>query len=189
MTLRALQIFKVGTHTPESGEAITFSRNDLQQIALDYSPQVRPANLVLGHPAMEAENFGQVQSLAAHADALYAFAEVSDQLIDMVRRRLYVAVSASFLRPRQKGNPLPGGWYLNHVGFLGAVPPAVKSMQPIAFAESSADPGAVNFSVPPGYAASVDGLRLHRVALDLQAAAPDLTFIAAAALAERAISQ
>lgn len=187
MALRALQIFKAGTHIPESGEPVTFSRNDLQQIALDYSPQVRVANLVLGHPSVETENFGRVQSLAAHADALYAFAEVKDQLIELVRRCLYRTVSASFLRPRQQGNPLPDGWYLNHVGFLGAHPPAVKNMQPISFAEGGA--GALNFSAPPGCTVSAAGLRLYRLALDIQSADPGISFIAAASLAERAISR
>ncbi|MFS2072756.1 hypothetical protein ACEN9D_28795 [Pseudomonas sp. CT11-2] len=39
---------------------------------------------------------------------------------------------------------MPGVYYLRHVGFLGAQPPAVKGLRPIELAEG--EPGVIEFS-------------------------------------------
>jgi hypothetical protein len=59
-------------------------------------------------------------------------------LIDLVRSGNYKKISASFFSPYHGDNPAPGIWCLRHVGFLGAVPPAVKGMEALAFSETSA---------------------------------------------------
>ena len=51
--------------------------------------------------------------------------------------------SASFYTPDSPNNPKPGVYYLRHVGFLGAQPPAVKGLKEVAFAE---DDGVVEFT-------------------------------------------
>jgi phosphoglycolate phosphatase-like HAD superfamily hydrolase len=56
----------------------------------------------------------------------------------------YRYVSASFYPPSDPNNPKPGNWYLRHIGFLGAQPPAVKGLAP-AFAEAAAA-GLVEFA-------------------------------------------
>lgn len=43
------------------------------------------------------------------------------------------------LPPYGPANPKPGAYYLRHVGFLGAQPPAVKGLAPVEFAESPED--------------------------------------------------
>ena len=186
MTLRAFQIFATGTHQPMQGPPITFDAGDLQQIAAGYQPTRKPAKLVLGHPDVEAEDYGEVRTLVAEGNSLFALAEVKDTLIDWVRRGLYNAVSSSILPSGHPENPLTSGWYLRHVGFLGAQAPAVKNMQPIAFASS---PGALNFAAPEGAAVDPAGLRLYATALHIQTVMPGMTFIAAASLAERALAR
>ena len=49
------------------------------------------------------------------------------------------------LYARQPHNPVPGVYYLRHVGFLGAQPPAVKGLAPVNFAEGDTDEGCVSF--------------------------------------------
>ena len=185
MTLRAFQIFAAGTHQPMSGAPETFSAGDLQQIAAGYQPQQRPAKLVLGHPRVVAEDFGEVRQLVAKGDALFALAEVKDALVDWVKRGLYHAVSASLLPGGHPHNP-SNGWYLHHVGFLSDQAPADKNMQPIAFAEPATQ--AVIFAAPDGALVDPARLRLHQTALHIQTVIPGMTFIAAAALAERALA-
>ncbi len=63
----------------------------------------------------------------------------------------YKKVSASFYQPDSPNNPVPTGvFYLRHVGFLGAQPPAIKGLKDIAFNEN--EEGVIEFS------ASVDEL-------------------------------
>ncbi|MFV2030789.1 2-oxoacid:acceptor oxidoreductase, partial [Neisseria sp. S1] len=53
----------------------------------------------------------------------------------LVKAGRYKKVSASFYPPGSPSNPVPGKWYVRHVGFLGAHPPAVKGLAPINFAD------------------------------------------------------
>lgn len=75
---------------------------------------------------------------------LYAnFAQVDDDFADLVRKGRYKKVSASFYPPKHPSNPNPNGFYLRHVGFLGAHPPAVKGLAAINFADD--EDGIVSF--------------------------------------------
>lgn len=56
---------------------------------------------------------------------------------ELVKAGRYRKVSASFYPPAAKANPRPGSYYLKHVGFLGAQPPAVKGLKAIAFSEEA----------------------------------------------------
>lgn len=187
MTARAFQIFAAGTHQPMQGGPVTFDDGDLRQIAAGYQPNEKPAKLVLGHPDQEREDYGEVRHVIAQGGALFALAEVKDELVDWVRRGLYTAVSASLLPSGHPENPLTAGWYLRHVGFLGAQRPSVKGMQPIAFAEPESAARALDFAAPSGTAVDPGRLRLYHAAKELQAVVPGMTFIAAASLAERAL--
>ncbi len=188
MGRRVFQIFRSGLHTPAEGEAQKFSDADLQGMADSFSPAVRPAPLVIGHPKVEEQTFGQVQRLVRHDDALYAIADVSDQLVEWVRSARYKNVSASLFPPGSMGNPVPDKFYLRHVGFLGAQPPAVKGMQPLAFVEASHS-SPLCFSAPHGYAACDSRMELYVIARDLQLANPALSIIDAAVMAERFLNQ
>jgi len=56
----------------------------------------------------------------------------------------YKKFSSSFYAPDSPSNPVPGVWYLRHIGTLGAVPPAVKGLRQYSFSE--AESGVVCFS-------------------------------------------
>lgn len=169
-------------------------------MAACYSPKIKQAPLVLGHPADDQPIFGEVTGIFAKDGALYAQSDVSDQLINLVRTKRYVHVSAKFITPNHPSNPAPGAYYLQHVGFLGAVPPAVKGMAPLAFSENS---GCIAFSegcdlpgkfstggsffTPHGYQIDPDRAALHSIATDYQRTCAGLSYMEAVQLAETVI--
>ena len=61
----------------------------------------------------------------------------------MVKAGFFKKISASFYRPDSPKNPKPGVYYLRHVGFLGAAPPAVKGLKSASFADN--EEGVVEF--------------------------------------------
>lgn len=137
---RLFQIFKAGEHTAMSGMVIEYSKAAINTTAGVYNPAKHTAPLVLGHPSTNKPVYGEVTRLIAKGDNLYCLADVSDDLLGMVQRGHYKKISAAFFGPNAPENPVPGSWYLRHVGFLGANPPAVRGVAPLAFAES---PGVV----------------------------------------------
>lgn len=140
-----LQIFKPGRHTAMSGQALTFAESDLQATVAAYDPAKHEAPLVVGHPKADLPAYGWVQSLAFSDGAIDATpAQVNTDFADMVAAGAFKKISAAFYSPDAPGNPVPGVFYLRHVGFLGAQPPAVKGLRNPAFAD--AEEGVVTFS-------------------------------------------
>ncbi|QEY23543.1 2-oxoacid:acceptor oxidoreductase [Neisseria animalis] len=140
---KLFEIFKSGTRTDHNGRRITISDGDVAQAAAAYDPALFQAPIVIGHPHSTAPAYGWVGSLKADGGVLSAdFAQMDEGFVDLVKAGRYKKVSASFYPPDNPNNPKPGVWYLRHVGFLGAVPPAVKGLAAIDFAE---DDGAVSF--------------------------------------------
>lgn len=141
-----IHIFKAGTRPAMSGEVISFSEADLAASAQAYNPSIHEAPLVVGHPRHDAPAYGWVQALAFGDDGLTAVPhQVDPAFAEMHAAGRFKKVSASFYRPDAPNNPVPGVWYLRHVGFLGAQPPAVKGLRPAEFGED-ADCVTVEFS-------------------------------------------
>jgi hypothetical protein len=139
-----IEIFRAGTHTPMAGASISFAAEDLAAIAGSYDPALHHAPVVVGHPRTDAPAFGWIDGLSVEGDRLVARAtRVDPGFVELVRAGRYAKVSASFYRPDAPNNPVPGTWYLRHVGFLGAQPPAVKGLKPVAFGDEA---GAVTFA-------------------------------------------
>lgn len=130
MAIKFFKFFRAGTHTAMAGSINTFSETDLALTAAAYNTQTAKAPLVLGHPDGTAPSLGTVLSIQHKGDSLFAEAEVSDTLIDLVRKGAYKERSAAFVR-------VGGVWLLRHIGFLGAQRPAVKNMGALNFAESA----------------------------------------------------
>ncbi len=126
------QIFRAGTHVDSAGRTLTFGEDDIARTAASYG--VRAAPLCLGHPSNDRPSYGQVDRLLAIGGNLLAAASVNFDLADAVRAGRYKKLSASFYTPAAVGNPAPGMYYLKHVGFLGAAPPAIKDLPALQFA-------------------------------------------------------
>lgn len=76
-----------------------------------------------------------MRSLAAGDDGLNAEPhQVDPEFAEMVNAGRFKKISASFYTPDAPNNPVPGVYYLRHVGFLGAQPPAVKGLKQAEFA-------------------------------------------------------
>lgn len=141
---KSLHIFKPGQWTTAAGEVIEFSQADLQATARAYDPKKSKAPLVVGHPKVDHPAKGWTVALSANERGLFAAADkVDPEFAESVRAGSYGTVSAKFYRPTDANNPVPGVWYLRHIGFLGAQPPGVKGLDDPEFAES--DDGCVCF--------------------------------------------
>lgn len=135
--MRRIHIFKAGHQTSMAGATLAFSESDLAASAAAYDPTVHEAPCVVGHPVLDAPAYGWVKSLTAEGGHLYAEPDqVNPEFAELVAAGAFKKVSAAFYAPTAKNNPVPGTYYLRHVGFLGAVAPAVKGLKPIEFSAS-----------------------------------------------------
>lgn len=140
MPKHPIHIFRAGSHTAMQGQTIAFGEADLAASAAAYDPAKHEAPIVVGHPATDAPAFGWVQSLEADTDGLNAMPrQVDPAFAEAVAAGRFKKVSASFYQPDSPHNPVPGVYYLRHVGFLGAQPPAVKGLNPVQFADDGGD--------------------------------------------------
>lgn len=127
------------------GQALSFAESDLQATVSAYDPAVHEAPLVVGHPKADLPAYGWVQSLQFSEGGIDATPkEVNPDFADMVAAGAFKKISASFYSPDAPQNPVPGVYYLRHVGFLGAQAPAVKGLRSPSFADS--EEGVVEFS-------------------------------------------
>lgn len=141
-----IEIFRAGRHTDDAGRVHEFSEADLDGMAASYSPQLREAPLCVGHPQDNLPAYGWVKSVGRNTQGVLTISthSVEPQFAEMVAARRFPKRSASFYPPNSPNNPTPGKWYLRHVAFLGAQPPAIAGLKDIQFAAH--DEGVVCFS-------------------------------------------
>lgn len=142
-----IEIFRAGRHIDDAGNAHEFSEADVAAMAAGYSPSLREAPLTVGHPASNLPAYGWVKGLAA-ADGVLTMNphQVEPAFAEMVQAGRFKKRSASFYPPGSPNNPAPGRWYLRHVAFLGAQPPAVAGLRDIQFSAVERHDFAVSFS-------------------------------------------
>ncbi|PWG62853.1 peptidase [Sediminicurvatus halobius] len=138
--MKRIQIFRPGRHTAMSGASLQFSEADLEAAAAAYDPELHEAPIVAGHPRHDAPAYGWVGGLAYSEGSLEAEPrQVDPAFAELVRDGRFKKVSASFYHPEAKTNPKPGVYYLRHLGFLGAQPPALKGLRQVEFGDAEAD--------------------------------------------------
>jgi K+-transporting ATPase c subunit len=143
--MKPFELFKAGRHTASGGASLSFSAEDLQAAVAAYDPAVHEAPIVVGHPKDNAPAYGWIKSLSFADGSITAEpAQVDADFAEMVKAGRFKKRSASFYTADAPNNPKPGSYYLRHVGFLGAQPPAVKGLKEVAF--SDAEEGVVEFS-------------------------------------------
>lgn len=142
MTL--IEIFKAGKRPDAHGTVVEITPADLQQAVDAYDVAYHEAPAVIGHPTMEAPAYAWVKGLQLDGDVLKAeLDQVHPEFAEMVTDGRFKKVSASFYLANSPDNPKQGSLYLRHVGFLGAMPPAVKGLRNPEFSES--EQGIVDF--------------------------------------------
>lgn len=147
-----IEIFRPGRHIDDAGVEHNFSEADVDGMAASYNPELREAPLTVGHPKDNLPAYGWVKSLSRNAAGRLAITphSVEPQFAEMVVAKRFPKRSASFYPPLAPNNPTPGRWYLRHVAFLGAQPPAIAGLKdiPAQFSEDDDAGGAVSFSEP-----------------------------------------
>lgn len=145
----SIQIFRRGRHQDSSGTELTFGDAELRDLATSYNPALYQAPLVVGHPRHDAPAYGWVAGLS-YADTSGTLEASPDQVdpefAELVNAGRLKYVSASLYLPDSPQNPTPGHWYLRHVGFLGAQPPAIKGLRAHQFAEGESGVVTLEFS-------------------------------------------
>lgn len=135
--MKPFEIFRTGTHTTAKGATLSFSEADVAAIAAAYDPTLHEAPVVVGHPKQNLPAYGWVKSLSVRDGRLIAEADqIEPTFSELVREGRFKKRSAALYAPNDKGNPTPGQYYLRHVGFLGAEPPAVKGLKAVEFSEA-----------------------------------------------------
>lgn len=140
-----LELIKPGTYTAMNGRSVTFGEAELAASAAAYDPALHEAPLVVGHPTDNAPAYGWVKRVD-FSDGSYQAEpdQVDAAFAELVAAGRFKKISASFYLPEAANNPKPGVYYLRHVGFLGAMPPAVKGLKAVSFGEE--EPGVVEFA-------------------------------------------
>ncbi|KPU83930.1 hypothetical protein JI58_06910 [Marinosulfonomonas sp. PRT-SC04] len=139
-----VEIFKVGRHSPMTGETLDFFGSQLAEMADGYNTETHRAPVVVGHPKTDAPAYGWVSNLRVEGDVLVAdFEDIDPAFSDLVKAKRYRKISASFFKPDAPNNPNAGQWSLKHVGFLGAAAPAVKGLKEAQFEADNA--GIISF--------------------------------------------
>ena len=122
------EIFKAGTHQDSAGNEKTWSEADLDTIVSKYNPSEHEAPIVIGHPKDNAPAWGWIEGLKREGISLFAKAkDVVPEFKEMVNKGLFKKRSIS----------LYPDFTLRHVGFLGAIPPAVKGLADVQFSEDN----------------------------------------------------
>ncbi|WP_372502387.1 hypothetical protein P7L66_13255 [Tistrella mobilis] len=139
--MHSIEIMRAGSHTPHNGGGpLTYTAADLVEIAAAYNPSISAAPLVIGHPRTNDPAWGWVEGLRVEGDRLVAdVRDVDPAFAELVSAGRYRTRSVSLYAPDSPANPVPGRWYLRHVGWLGAMPPAIKGLAPVNFADGDGD--------------------------------------------------
>lgn len=123
-----IEVFRAGTHKSNNGESYTYTNADLDYIVKNYNNSKYEAPIVIGHPTESAPAYGWVSDLKRTGETLLAkFKEVVPEFSELVEKGLYKKRSIS----------LYPDLTLRHVGFLGAVPPAIKGLKDIQFSDTT----------------------------------------------------
>jgi len=127
------EVFKAGLHADANGNEREWTEEDLNAIVEKYNNQPpderHDAPVVIGHPVNNSPAYAWVEQLRKNGDTIEAkFTQIDPQFEDLIKEGRYKKVSIA----------LYPDMMLRHVGFLGAIPPAVKGLKDANFnAETS----------------------------------------------------
>jgi hypothetical protein len=122
------EVFKVGKHTDANGNEREWSSEDIDTIIAKYNNQLpdekHEAPVVIGHPVNNSPAYAWVESLKKDGDTLFAkFTQIDPEFEKLIKEGRYKKVSIA----------LYPDMMLRHIGFLGAIPPAVKGLKDSEF--------------------------------------------------------
>ncbi len=119
-----IEVFKTGMHTDSKGNTREWTEADLDRMIETYDPKDHEAPAVIGHPKEDKPAYGWVEALKRDGKLLLAkFRQCADGFVEAVKTGRY----------KKRSIAVYADGTLRHVGFLGAVPPAVKGLADIKF--------------------------------------------------------
>jgi hypothetical protein len=122
-----IEVFRAGTHIDSKGRVKTFTQADLDQMVANVTGAGVPA--VLGHPK-ETDRAWAWGKLRRDGDALLAeFADIDPDF------EAYVDAGAYRERSVAVYQDDAAGWKVQHIGWLGAVPPAL-ALRPLDYTDT-----------------------------------------------------
>ena len=129
-------VFKAGTQTDSKGNTKDWTHEELDQIVSNTKARAEKnifngSPLVVGHPATNGPAYGWLLDVKRDGDDLQVKADdktLHDEFANGVEEGRWPNRSVRIAKD-------DNGFYLAHVGFLGAAPPAVKGMDAIYAAD------------------------------------------------------
>lgn len=121
------EIFKTGTNTDSAGITKVWTTEELDTIVRNFSQKKSLVPVVIGHPKENNPAYAWVDKVKRVGERLFCtFKQVTPEFAEWVNKGLYKNRSIS----------LYPDLTLRHVGFLGAVPPAIKGLEQFQFSQS-----------------------------------------------------
>lgn len=123
-----IEICRIGEFVEAGGSRVVVDDKFLNEAIINFNAAHHEPPVVIGHPQLDAPAFGWTHQLRRNGEKLEAqFSDTNDDFEAMVKNGAFRKRSSAFyLTPTAT---------LKHVGFLGAMPPAIKGLQNIKFSE------------------------------------------------------
>lgn len=128
-----IEIFRSGTHTDGNGITDEYNPAKLDRIAVNYKNRIlenskNQAPVVIGHPDDNAPAYGWVKQIFRRGNSLIAEIDVTDnELIESLNTGKFRNVSIA----------IDSNLNFIHLGFLGAVNPAVEGLNTVRYSAVS----------------------------------------------------
>lgn len=130
-TIIDIEVFKSGKHIDSNGNENEWTESDLDTIVNTYNEAIEKdpnliAPAVKGHPKDNDPAYGWVQKLYRLGDKIKAKIKIVSSFAEEIKEEAYKKVSLSLYE----------NLMLRHIGFLGAVPPAIKGLENVTLDHS-----------------------------------------------------
>lgn len=121
-----IQLLNVHVLKPDPEAGIT--ANHVKGLAESYGQNGHRAPIVLGHPQDNHPAWGWVKTCRADGDNLYCDMDITPELKKLMDEGRFRERSVAFYNSEPP--------QLRHIGFLGAVPPRIKGLEPVNLSDS-----------------------------------------------------
>lgn len=133
MSGKWIEGFKPGRHIDTAGITHNFTEADCRELAGTYNPQLlHEAPVVAGHPRHDDPAMGWVGEMRFNEETQrveYTETDLAPEFAEALKNKRFKKRSLALYSRDDPRNPTPGKLYLRHVGYLGAMPPAIKGLK------------------------------------------------------------
>lgn len=126
-----VHVLRPGSFTDANGKRVDITNEFMEALIASYAESGHRAPVTLGHPKDNEPAYGWVKQCSLADKGMYCDMEVTDELAEIIEKKMFAERSVSFY---DSTPPV-----LRHIGFLGAVPPAIKGLEPLHFSEEVGD--------------------------------------------------